>query len=155
MTLSALMKKGALRGTATAIPATAATDDGKNTGTVARVATVAVANPQTPEADSREHARPATIVEELPPRAWVVEEIKNGNGLRAVKICSAVLDDHLWLIFDRSFEPKDGLAIYYPEELPAIAKKSPEELKEIHKAKLAFPGCRVIQESAEVNTPKR
>jgi hypothetical protein len=27
-------------------------------------------------------------------------------------------------------------------------------LREIHKVKLAFPGCRVIQEGAEVNTPK-
>src|SRR2546426_816275 len=139
MTLSALMKKGALRGTAIAIPATAATDDAKNTGTVARVATVAVANSQIP-----------AIVEELPPRAWVIEEIKDGNNLKAVKICSAVLEDNLWLIFDDGFEPKDGLAIYYPEELAIIATKSPAEMIEIHKAKLAFPGCRVIQEGPEV-----
>ena len=53
MTLSALIKKGGLREVATAIPATAATDDGKNTGTVARIATVAVANPQSHVTDFR------------------------------------------------------------------------------------------------------
>jgi hypothetical protein len=36
---------------ATAIPATAATEDGKKTESVARVATVAVANPPNPETD--------------------------------------------------------------------------------------------------------
>jgi len=89
------------------------------------------------------------VIEELPPRAWVVEKIRDSNSLRAVKICYAVLEDHLWLILDRSFEPRDGLAIYYPEELAVLKTKSPEELREIHKYKLAFPGCRVIQEGAE------
>jgi hypothetical protein len=86
---------------------------------------------------------------EFPPKAWVAEEIRHGGMLKAVKICSAVLEDHLWLILDRSFEPKDGLAIYFPEELATIATKSPEELREIHSIKLKFPGCRIIQEGAE------
>jgi hypothetical protein len=154
MTLSALMKKGALRGTAIATPATAAIDDGKNTGTVARIATVAVANLQRSLAENREQAR--DIDQELLPRAWVVEEICHGGMLKAVKICSAVLEDHLWLILDRSFEPKDRtLAIYYQEELPILKTKTPEELKEIHKVKVAFPGCRVIQEGAEGQTNQR
>ena len=100
-------------------------------------------------AQDREEARRMAVIEELPPRAWVAEEIRDGNSLRAVKICSAVLQDHLWLILDRSFEPKDELAIYYPEELATIATKSPEELREIHKVKLAFPGARVVQEGAK------
>jgi hypothetical protein len=104
----------------------------------------------TPE--EREAARRMAVIEELPPRAWVVEEIRHGGMLKAAKICSAVLEDHLWLIFDRSFEPKDGLAIYYPEELATIATKSPEELREIHKVKLKFPRCRVIQEGAEAKS---
>lgn len=79
------------------------------------------------------------------PRAWVVEEVRD----KAVKICSAVLDDHLWLILDRSFIPHDGLACYYAEEIPLLGNKTPEDLREIHKAKLAFPGCRVIQERGE------
>jgi len=83
-------------------------------------------------------------------RAWVVEEVRGDDGgLRAVLICSALLDAHLWFILDRSFEPKDTLAIYYPEELPELDKKSLEDLRVIHTAKLAFPGMRVIQEGAE------
>jgi len=72
--------------------------------------------------------------------------IKTESGeLRAVKICSAILEDHLWLIVDRSFIPIDGLARYYAEEIASLADKTPEQLKEIHKVKLTFPGCRVIQ----------
>lgn len=52
MTLSALMKKGALREVATTIPATAATDEGGKAGKVARVATVAVANLRDEETDA-------------------------------------------------------------------------------------------------------
>jgi hypothetical protein len=59
----------------------------------------------------------------------------------AIEICSSVLEDHIWLAFDRSFDPKDGKAIYYPEELPFLATKDMETLREIHKVKLAFgPG---------------
>lgn len=47
MTLSALMKKGGLREIATAIPATAATEERDKTVKVAGVATVAVANRRT------------------------------------------------------------------------------------------------------------
>jgi hypothetical protein len=97
----------------------------------------------------REQARRLATVAALPPRASVVEEIRDGEKLKGVKICSAVLEDHLWLILDRSFEPRDGLAIYYPEELPILRTKPTQELRGIHKAKLAFPGCRVIQEGAE------
>jgi hypothetical protein len=104
--------------------------------------------------EDREEAHRLAVIDELPPRAWVAEEIRDGNRLRAVKICSAVLEDHLWLILDRSFGPKDRtLAVYYAEELPILKTKNPEELKEIHKVKLPFPGCRVIQEGAE-DTPR-
>ena len=36
---------------------------------------------------------------------------------KAVKVCSVFLQDHLWVVIDGSFEPKDSLAICYPEEL--------------------------------------
>ena len=86
----------------------------------------------------------------LPPRAWVVDKVRAENGtLRAVEICSAPLEDHLWVISDRDFEPRDGLAIYYAEEIPLLRNKTTEELRGIHKVKLAFPGCRVIQEGPE------
>ena len=97
----------------------------------------------------REEAKLLAHAEEAPLRAWVVEEVREGKTLRAVKICSAPLEDHLWLILDRGFEPRDGLAIYYPEELPVLKTKALEQLRDIHKAKLAFPGCRVIQEGVE------
>ena len=85
-----------------------------------------------------------------PPRAWVVEKVRRKNGeLRAVLICSALLQDHLWVICDRSFEPRDNLAVYYAEEIPLLKNKTPEDIREIHKVKLVFPGCRVIQEGAE------
>ncbi len=93
---------------------------------------------------------PVAITEEPPLRARVVDRIRGDDGtLRAVLICSDLLEDHLWLIIDRSFTPKDDCAIYYPEELPLLKDKTPEDLRQIHEAKLAFPGCRVIQEGVE------
>ena len=54
MILSALIRKGGLWKVATAIPATDATEEGKMAGTVARIATVAVASPPSPETFDRE-----------------------------------------------------------------------------------------------------
>jgi len=102
--------------------------------------------------EDKEQARLLAVVEELPSRAWVVEEIRDGEKLKAVKICSAVVEDHLWLVIDRSYQPTDGLAIYYPEEIAELKTKTPEQLREIHKVKLTFPGCRVIQERAQQST---
>ena len=86
------------------------------------------------------------ITQELPARAWIVREIRDELGnLRAVLIRSAIIDDQFWLIIDRIFQPQDNIAIYYLEELRELRTKSPEQLREIHKVKLAFPGCRVIQ----------
>jgi hypothetical protein len=99
--------------------------------------------------EDREEARRMAVIEELPSSSWVADEIRDGNSRRAVKICSGVLEDHLWLILDRNFEPGDSLAIYYPEELPELKTKHLETLREIHKVKLAFQGCRVIQEGPE------
>ena len=103
-------------------------------------------NPLTPE-DMEEARILAQVDDSLPCRAWIAGEIRDKEGhLQAVKVCSEPLQDHLWLILDKSFTPHDSLAQYYPEELPQLRKKSLEELREIHKVKLAFPGCRVIQE---------
>ena len=92
--------------------------------------------------------RLAAAVSSLP-RAWIVEEIRDGQKLKAVKICSALLEDDLYLLFDRSFRPTDGLAIYYAEEIPLLKGKTPQQLREIHKTKLVFPGARVIQEGPQ------
>ncbi len=87
----------------------------------------------------------------LPSNPNVTEALKvhEGKTIQAVKIASTVLNDDIWLILDRSFIPHDGLAVYYPEEIPLLRGKSADDLSEIHKVKLTFPGCRVIQEGAE------
>ena len=104
--------------------------------------------------------KPESIQSSLPPlRAWVVEEIRGDNEeLRAILICSATIEAHLWVIWDRTFEPKDDLAIYYAEEIPLLKGKSLEDLKLIHETKLIFRGCRVIQEgpaSAPAEEPEQ
>ena len=76
-------------------------------------------------------------------------EVHEAETIQGVKIASTVLNDDIWLILDRSFIPHDGLAVYYAEEIPLLRDKTPEDLREIHKVKLAFPGCRVIQEGPE------
>jgi len=79
-------------------------------------------------------------------RAWVVEEVRGDNGdLRAIQVCSAMLEAHLWVVWDRGFQPKDNLAVYFGEEMPLLKGKSMEDLKLIHETKLIFPGCRVVQ----------
>jgi hypothetical protein len=64
----------------------------------------------------------------------------------AVEICSTALEAHIWLAFDDSFDPQDGQAVFYVDELEFLKTKTPEQLKEIHKVKLAFgPGSMVRQ----------
>jgi len=97
--------------------------------------------------DREEARRMIQTQEDLAPiRAWIVSEVRGENGkLRAVMICSAILEAHLWVIWDRDFQPKDDLAVYFGEELPLLKGKSMEDLKLIHETKLIFPGCRVVQ----------
>jgi len=38
----------------------------------------------------------------------------------AVLIASEVLGCDVWLAFDKSFQSDNGLAVYYPEELPVL-----------------------------------
>jgi hypothetical protein len=61
----------------------------------------------------------------------------------AYLIASEVLGCDIWLALDDSFNPDDGLAVFYGDELPFLATKDAETLKEIHKYKLASPGSRV------------
>jgi hypothetical protein len=100
-------------------------------------------------AKSPKEALSLAVTRDLPLRASIVSEIIDGGRLRAVKIFSPILKDHLYITFEPSFFSLDGLAVYFAEELPELRTKTPEQLREIHKVKLAFPGCRVIQEGAE------
>jgi hypothetical protein len=64
----------------------------------------------------------------------------------AVLIASEVLGCDIWFALDDSFNPGDALAIFYADELPFLATKDADTLREIHKTKLAFgPGSRVRQ----------
>ena len=63
----------------------------------------------------------------------------------AYLIASEVFGCDIWFVLDDSFNPGDGLAIFSADELPFLATKDAETLKEIHKYKLAFPGSRVRQ----------
>ena len=40
----------------------------------------------------------------------------------------------------------DTPALYFLSEIPALLHRTPEERREIHKAKLAYPGCRIVQD---------
>jgi len=102
--------------------------------------------PLTPR-DRAEAKQMIQVREDIAPiHAEVVEEVRRKNGkLRAVLARSALFEARLWAIWDRSFEPKDNLAVYYAEEMPLLKGKSMEDLKLIHETKLIFPGCRVIQ----------
>ena len=83
------------------------------------------------------------------PQTQALEVVETNQSIQAVKICSHVLEDEIWLILDRSFIPHDGLACYYVEEIPLLKNKSMMDLKLIHETKLRFPGARVIQEGTE------
>ena len=74
--------------------------------------------------------------------------ILENSIIQAVKMYSYVLEDDIWLILDSSFIPSDSLGCYYAEEIALLKDKSPEDLREIHKYKLAFPGARLLQERA-------
>ncbi len=101
--------------------------------------------------DDRQEARRFAEVEEaLPSQARIVDRVYGeGSELRAIKVYSCIVEDHLWVIWNRGFDPKDTLAVYYGEELALLRSKTPEDLRAIHRVKLAFPGSRIIQEGAE------
>ena len=93
--------------------------------------------------------------EDDPIEACIMEEVCDENGkLRAILVYSIPLHDDLWMVFDRSFEPEGDLAVYFSEEIPLLRGKTLEELREIHKVKLEFPGCRIVQEAAEELKPE-
>lgn len=73
---------------------------------------------------------------------------------RAVKISSKVLGQDFWLVLDRTFDAKDGLARYFPEEIPFLDGKSPEELRKIHEIKVEFPDS-VVRGSQRAEEPKK
>jgi len=71
--------------------------------------------------------------------ALVTNDISEGP-IVAVEICSNVLEAHIWLAFRDDFEPGDGQAIFYPDEIEFLKSKDAETLKAIHRVKLAMGG---------------
>ncbi len=63
----------------------------------------------------------------------------------AVLIASEVLGCDIWFALDGSFTADDGLAVFYANELPFLATKDAEQLREIHKTRLVFPGSKASQ----------
>jgi len=72
-------------------------------------------------------------------------EVREGETIQAVKICSHVLEDEIWLNLDRSFIPHDGLACYYPEEISEL--QIPLDGPGSHRADLAE--LREVQDKVE------
>ena len=72
-------------------------------------------------------------------------EIDAGN-VQAVLIHSSILDADLWLAFDQTFNPGDGVPVFYPDDLQFLKSRSPETLRKIYETKRAFgPGYKVRQ----------
>jgi hypothetical protein len=63
----------------------------------------------------------------------------------AYLIASEILNADIWFALDDSFDSGDGLAVFYEDELEFLKTKDAEQLREIHRVKLAFPGSRVGQ----------
>ena len=67
----------------------------------------------------------------------------------AVKIASSVLSTDIWLAFREDFQPAAGeeaVAVFYAHEIPLLSEKTTQQLREIHRVKLAVgPGSRVRQ----------
>jgi hypothetical protein len=96
-------------------------------------------------------AEVSALIEEIRTRKpEIVQALKSSGdatygAIIAVLICSEVLEDYVWLAMADSFDPGDGLAVYWPAELEFLATKDPETLREIQRVKLAFGGGRVRQ----------
>jgi hypothetical protein len=72
--------------------------------------------------------------------------LKIDETTTGVLICSRVLEADIWLALRDDFQPDPELssfAVFYCDEIPFLRNKTPEQLQEIHRWKLTFPGCRV------------
>lgn len=68
------------------------------------------------------------------------------EGTKAVRIASKVLNADIWLVLDPLFKFDDeGLACFYGLEIPKLRTKTPAQIRDIHKSRLAFPNSRVTR----------
>ena len=99
------------------------------------------------DADRQEARRMADAEAEAPPRAWEIERVTDPatGELRAVHICSAPLESHLWVLADPEFIPTDDDPIFFADEFEILKTKSIETMREVLKVKRSFPRARVAQ----------
>ena len=76
-----------------------------------------------------------------------VKALREGHwDVPAVK--SVVLDSELvWVVKDEEQARAvigEGKAVYYADEIEVLKTKTPVEIRDVHRVKLAFPGCRVV-----------
>ena len=84
----------------------------------------------------------------LPKNSGDTGDVITEGLIIAVKIASEVLGADIWLSFRDDFKPDDRepLVVFYADEIPILIQKTPEELREIRKLKVAFgPGSRVTK----------
>lgn len=141
MSLSDLIKKGGLRVPATATVATVATVDEKQARSVAEVAGVAVADPQT-------HGT-GDIGEQAKSKPEIADAGDPSEGqILAVLIDSTVLGAPIWFALRDDWKPDEGdtTPVFYASELPMLRNKTPEQLRSIFRVKTTFgPGSPVRQ----------
>lgn len=90
--------------------------------------------------DPEGRKQPTAIVD--PERSEVDPSV---GRIIACLIASEVLGCDIWVALDDDFDPGDGLAVFYADELEFLKNKDADTLREIHRVKLAFPGSRVGQ----------
>jgi hypothetical protein len=74
----------------------------------------------------------------------VVKADPTEGRIIAVLIASDVLGADIWFALDDSFNPGDGIAVFYVDELEFLKSKDAQTLRKIRETKLAFgPGSRV------------
>jgi hypothetical protein len=72
------------------------------------------------------------------PNVIAIATYEAGGLIVAALIFAPVLKALVWLAFEDDFKPNDRLAVFYGHELRHLKTKTPETLKKIHEAKLAF-----------------
>ena len=76
--------------------------------------------------------------------AWKLVAIEQKNSETVETLKHSVRETDLEQLSWEEFP-----ALYFLGEILALRHRTPEELREIHKAKFAFPGQRLIQEGAD------
>ena len=99
----------------------------------------------------RERAPEATYAAKLAELVAVCQQAKDlkEGTWRELPIRSTVLGgEEVWVVRDETQAEvvmSDGKAVYYADEFEVLKSKAPEQLRDVHKVKLVFPGSKVTQ----------